>query len=48
MDKDIAKIGINRASVGFQNSNTEILKLIGRDGSLSNFKNCIQYLKNIK
>lgn len=43
--KAISKNGINRASVGFQNSNPEILDLIGRKGSLEYFLNSIEYLR---
>lgn len=42
--KEISDSGINRASVGFQNSRQEILNIIGRQGSNEHFIACIKWL----
>lgn len=42
--KEISNSGINRASVGFQNSRQEILNIIGRQGSNEHFIACIKWL----
>lgn len=42
--KEISDSGINRASVGFQNSRQEILNIIGRRGSNEHFIACIKWL----
>lgn len=42
--KEISDSGINRASVGFQNSRREILNIIGRQGSNEHFIACIKWL----
>ena len=43
--KNLKKAGVNRASVGFQNSNQEILDLIGRKSTLNMFLDTIDFLQ---
>ena len=43
--KNLKKAGVNRASVGFQNSNQEILVLIGRKSTLKMFLDTIDFLQ---
>ncbi|MDY3946739.1 MAG: radical SAM family heme chaperone HemW [Ezakiella sp.] len=42
--KSLYNCGVNRASVGFQNSNKDILKLLGRAHSTEEFLSCVEYL----
>lgn len=43
--KNLKRAGVNRASVGFQNSNQEILDLIGRKSTLNMFLDTIDFLQ---
>ena len=43
--KNLKKAGVNRASVGFQNSNQEILVLIGRKSTLKMFLDTVEFLQ---
>lgn len=43
--KNLKAAGVNRASVGFQNSNQEILDLIGRKSTLKMFLDTVEFLQ---